>query len=297
MPTPHPKTETVDEWMKRCIPVVLEDGTAANQDQAVAVCRSMWDDAKKSAPMKIEHKAASLIEFKLATNESKGTFSGYGAVFGNTDSYGDVISRGAFKQSLKEWQDRGKFPPMLLQHGGGLFGGSPDGLLPIGKWTDMAETPKGLQVEGQLFALGTERGQYLMDGLKSGVLDGLSIGFRTREAVNGTKPGEPRRTLTNIDLVEVSVVTFPANEKARVTAVKSLTDDELRDLETAYRDGGLSRSAAVIAASVTKAYLLRDAGVPTIPAGDQRGPADVTLAEVIKAARKVRVGMLGIRRS
>ena len=54
--------------------------------------------------------------------------------------------------------------------------------------------------------------------MKSGVLDGLSIGFRTKKFTMGTKPNEPRRTLEEIDLMEVSIVTFPANGKARVSA-------------------------------------------------------------------------------
>lgn len=248
--------------------------------------------------MKIEHAAIGLTEVKFSTDaDVKGAFSGYGAVFGNVDSYGDTIKRGAFKKTLREWEERGKLPPMLLQHGGGLFGATPDGLLPIGKWTDMEENTKGLKVEGQLFALETERGQYLMEGLKAGVLDGLSIGFRMRQAINGTKPGEPRRTLTDIDLVEVSVVTFPANEAARVTAVKSMTPQELRDLEAALRDGGLSHRDCRRAVSAFKAYLQRDAGVPTSSNPRDVGePAQVaTLADLLKTARRVRSSVVSAR--
>src|SRR5688572_5019121 len=59
-----------------------------------------------------------------------GAFSGYGAIFGNEDAYGDVIERGAFSTSLQEWKGTGKLPPMLLQHGGGFMGGADD-LVPI----------------------------------------------------------------------------------------------------------------------------------------------------------------------
>ncbi|MGE3651811.1 MAG: HK97 family phage prohead protease, partial [Reyranellaceae bacterium] len=132
--------------------------------------------------------------FKFDGSATDGSFSGYGAVFGNVDTYGDVIEGGAFKDTLRTWEDKGKYPPMLLQHGGGFLGGADD-LLPVGKWTSMAENSRGLKVEGQLFALQTERGQYLYEGLKSGALDGLSIGYRAKEFVLGTKPGEPRRRL------------------------------------------------------------------------------------------------------
>lgn len=192
------------------------------------------------------------IEIKLASDEidqKTGEFSGYGAVFGNVDSYGDVIEKGAFKSTLREWEGNGKYPPMLLQHGGGWMGGADD-MLPIGQWTAMEENAKGLKVSGKLFALSTERGQYIYEGLKSGVLDGLSIGYRARKFVNGTKPGEPRRKLTEIDLMEVSIVTFPANGKARVGAVKAADIKTIREFEDFLRDsGGFSHSAAKAIAS------------------------------------------------
>lgn len=228
----------------------------------------------------IEHRAVGLVDVKLLDDsENTGTFSGYGAIFGNMDAYGDVIQRGAFAETLGEWKGRGKWPPMLLQHGGGLFGGGADDMLPIGQWTHMEENTKGLKIDGQLFAMNTERGQYVYEGLKSGALDGLSIGFVVREAINGTKPNEPDRTLTNIDLWEVSIVTFPANPKARVTAVKTLTVDQVREIEGRLRDGGLSQREAVIASSVLKDWLQRDVGVPSSTPRDEV-VSDPTAAEL-----------------
>lgn len=198
----------------------------------------------------IEAKRAE-FEFKFSDDGTKGVFSGYGAIFGNVDSYGDVLEKGAFGTSLKEWQGKGKLPPMLLQHGG-FF--SADDMLPIGRWTSMEENAKGLKVEGELFAIQTERGQYLYEGLKSGVLDGLSIGYRAKEFVIGTKPGEPRRSLKAVELIELSVVTFPANDKARISGVKSEIKT-IRDFEAFLRDaGGFSNAAAkAIAAGGFKA--------------------------------------------
>jgi HK97 family phage prohead protease len=172
------------------------------------------------------------FEFKFAGDGKTGVFSGYGAVFGNVDSYGDVIERGAFRETLREWEQRGKYPPMLLQHGGGWMGGADD-LLPVGKWVSMEENSKGLKVEGELFAMNTERGTYLYEGLKSGAIDGLSIGYRAKKYKVGTKPTEPTRTLQEVDLVELSIVTFPANDKARVGSVKSADIDEIKTLSDA----------------------------------------------------------------
>ena len=237
--------------------------------------------------MKLEHRSFDLAEVKFANDgDTTGRFSGYGAIFGNADSFGDVIERGAFKQTLREWEGKSKFPPMLLQHGGGAFGGTADDLLPIGKWTSMEENSKGLKVEGQLFALGTARGQYLVEGLKSGVLDGLSIGFRVRESRTGTKPTEPRRTLTNIDLMELSVVTFPANPKARVTAVKAAQDVKtIREFEAWLRDvGGYSNAAARLIAAHGFKSQPRDEGDDLLEPRDEDGKQ----SELLNAIRTVR---------
>ena len=78
-----------------------------------------------------------LGEVKLAGGADAMTFEGYGAVFGNTDSYGDVIQPGAFADTLSASRRLGRWPAMLAQHGGmGLTSGD---MMPIGVWTDMAE--------------------------------------------------------------------------------------------------------------------------------------------------------------
>lgn len=215
------------------------------------------------------------MEVKFSEDKSSGVFSGYGAIFGNTDSYGDVIQKGAFKDTLRAWEDKGKYPPMLLQHGGGFLGGADD-LLPVGKWNAMEENSKGLKVEGELFALNTDRGAYLYDGLKSGALDGLSIGYRAKEFVMGTKPSEPRRTLKSLDLVELSIVTFPANDKARVGAVKAASDIKtIREFEELLRNGTLP------ALSASEAKALLSGGFKALFAERDAGTGD-DLAEIVR---------------
>jgi HK97 family phage prohead protease len=193
-----------------------------------------------------QHLGCGLIEVKLAKKED-GTetgemiFSGYGAVFGNKDSYGDVIVKGAFKETLRESKRSGNWPAMLLQHGG--WGMSASDLMPCGIWLDMEEDDIGLKVEGKL--ADTERGREAYGLLKMTprpAITGLSMGYIPKEFVLGTKPDEPRRTLKKVELVEVSLVTFPANDKARVSQVKS--DLTIRDAEAALRDVGFSQSEA-----------------------------------------------------
>lgn len=203
-------------------------------------------------------------ECKLAVDDAAaGRFSGYGAIFGNRDSYDDVIERGAFAKSLEDWKAKGYFPPMLLQHGGGLFGGGAEDGLPIGVWDAMDETARGLKVDGELLELETDVSRRVYAGMKKKALNGLSIGYRARKFTSGTKPGEPRRRLHEVDLVEVSIVTFPANDKARIGTVKSADIDAietLSDAEAVLREAGLSKKAALEMVSRVARIARREAG-------------------------------------
>lgn len=185
------------------------------------------------------------IEIKFATDavdDKTGEFTGYGAAFGNVDAYGDVIAKGAFKASLRDWRARKDLPPMLLQHGG--FGMVDTDGIPIGKWTAMEEDESGLRVEGRLINLDTDLGKRVYGAMREGVLKGLSIGYRAKKFVLGTKPTEPRRTLEAVDLFEVSVVTMPANDRARIASVKSYADMTFREMKEALQGGMLPRLSA-----------------------------------------------------
>jgi HK97 family phage prohead protease len=234
-----------------------------------------------------EAKRIDLSEFKLDAGEDSkvGTIAGWGAVFGNVDSYGDVIQKGAFKNSLEAWQSkRGKFPPMLLQHGGGFLAGGADDMVPVGQWTHMEERSKGLWAEGKLFGLNTDRGQYLYENLKAGELDGLSIGFSVKSLRYGdTSKDEPARTLTEIELWELSIVTFPANDRARITDAKS----DLRTFEAWLREThGYSKGDAATAVAGLKkydAFRRRDAGAQSPRDARQSKPdIDGDLASLVK---------------
>lgn len=192
--------------------------------------------------MRPQHLNCGLIELKFAPSEDGAetmSFEGYGAVFGNVDAYGDVIEPGAFASYLADVKNgKQNWPAMLLQHGG--WGMSAEDLTPIGVWTELAEDGKGLKVAGKL--ADTPRGREIHQLMKMSprpAIDGLSIGYIPKEWEQRSKPEDPRRRLKRIDLVEISPVTFPANGKARVDAVKSI-----RTAEQALRDVGFSQSEA-----------------------------------------------------
>jgi len=203
----------------------------------------------------MENKNCNITELKFTDTETKTmTFEGYGAVFGNIDAYGDVINAGAFTESLVNAKSTGKMPSMLLQHGGVTA----EDMTPIGVWADMAEDGHGLRVKGQL--ADTTRGRESYELLKMGAFNGLSIGYIVKEFEKRTQPEEPRRTLKSVELLEVSLVTFPANREARVHSVKSIDEMEsIADIELSLRDAGYSRKEAKILVAKIKDQTLRDA--------------------------------------
>ncbi|HEY6916901.1 MAG TPA: HK97 family phage prohead protease [Allosphingosinicella sp.] len=123
-------------------------------------------------------------------------FAGYAAVFDRVDRGGDVVRAGAFKRALKARAD----VPLLWQHQAGR---------PIGRIDYLREDGRGLRVIGRV--VDDEAARLL----KAGAVQGLSFGYRVR-AASGAEP----RELTDLDLVEVSLVTFPMQPKARVHAVE-----------------------------------------------------------------------------
>lgn len=160
--------------------------------------------------MKIEIAAGIELDTKAIGDD--GSFEGYASVFGNRDSHGDIVMPGAFTKSLAER------PParikMLRQHRQDE---------PIGVWAAAAEDSRGLHVKGRLIRDVPLAAQtYAL--MREGALDQLSIGFRTKRERFDRKASA--RLVEEADLREISIVTFGSNDKAAISAVKSLHDPE-----------------------------------------------------------------------
>ena len=136
-----------------------------------------------------------------------GAFSGYASIFDYVDSHNDVIKKGAFERTLKA-NNSGRLIKLLWQH---------DADKPIGVFTRMQEDDKGLYVEGKLL-LDLQQAREALSLIQSEAINGLSIGFKVRKSAKDQESGV--RYIYNIDLFEVSLVTFPANDKAVVGVVK-----------------------------------------------------------------------------
>ncbi len=227
----------------------------------------------------LRHAQFNLSEIKFAAGDGDEarTFGGYGAVFGNVDSYGDVIEKGAFKKTLAEARKSGSWPAMLMQHGG--WGMTSEDLTPIGIWTEMDEDEKGLLLKGKLAETQRANEAYgLLKMTPRPALNGMSIGYRARKFTIGTKPEEPRRRLHEVELIEVSLVTFPANPKALVGSVKAAGGLGIRDAEKALREAGFSANEA-------KAVLAKGFAAIGHREGDDcdRGRIDDAVSRALKA--------------
>jgi HK97 family phage prohead protease len=155
-------------------------------------------------PTAITASAAGLARARLT---AAGSFEGYASLFGAEDQGRDVVMPGAFRASLA--RAGAASIRMLFQH---------DPAQPIGAWEVIREDARGLYVRGRL-TLDVARGREILALMREGALDGLSIGFRTRKAVRDARSG--LRRLYEIDLWEISIVTFPMLPDARISAVKA----------------------------------------------------------------------------
>lgn len=145
-----------------------------------------------SAPIALERKQ----------QDPTGLFEGYASIFDVVDDGRDVIRPGAFTRSL-----RGQGPggvKLLWQH---------DPTDPVGQILDAREDGHGLLIRGRILT-DLRRGEEALALMRLGALDGLSIGFRARQADRDAASGI--RTLIDVDLLEVSLVTFPMQRLARV---------------------------------------------------------------------------------
>ncbi|MAM61054.1 HK97 family phage prohead protease [Maritimibacter sp. UBA3975] len=151
----------------------------------------------------LEHKFVALGD----TREVDGgvAIEGYASFFGEADRGGDIVAKGAYAASLAELAGTGGQVKMLWQH---------DPAQPIGVWDEVREDARGLFVKGRILA-DVAKGREAARLIEAGAIDGLSIGYRTVRAARNEKG---QRLLKELELWEVSLVTFPMLPSARVGA-------------------------------------------------------------------------------
>jgi len=190
------------------------------------------------------------FELDVKSVADSGKFTGYGSVFGVVDSYGEVVAPGAFEKSLADLAAKGRSLPILWQHRTGE---------PIGSWTSLKEDNRGLLGDGDLWLDDAQYARIAYKGMQSKSITGLSIGYYVIKASYNEKTGI--RTLEELDLVEVSIVTVPANDEARIDAIKSHIAHgnlpALSDFERFLREAGFSKTQATVIANRGLKHLLR----------------------------------------
>jgi HK97 family phage prohead protease len=216
-----------------------------------------WDriqaEKEKGKAMNIYRKTLALNNVELKFKKSGGgSFVGYASTFGGIDSYRDTIMRGAYSDFLAEMESgKQRMPKMFINHRSWM--------IPPGKYTDLMEDDKGLMVEGELTPGNAEAGQ-VKAAMEHGTIDGLSIGFQLEDddyEMVEDDAGQMMRVIKRIkSLPEISIVTYPADDDARIdlSSVKSALESlhTIRDLEEFLRDAGMSRSLATATASRAK---------------------------------------------
>lgn len=162
------------------------------------------------------------LELKSLTDT--GEFDGYASTY-DKDSYGDVIMPGAFRRTILAHEAKGRPVPVLWQH---------DHTRPIGVTLQLREDERGLYVKGQLLTEELQLAREARALAKAGALGGLSIGFSIPKGGAEFDSDEDVRRIREVRLWEYSLVTFPANEHATLSGVKSL-EHELAEVKDALR--------------------------------------------------------------
>jgi uncharacterized protein len=219
----------MDEEISACIAEKIGEGW--DQDRAIAACISMAESGQLSTGNpKMETKALKFDDSVIDMEER--TFKGYASTFGNVDEVGDIIEAGAFKKSIQERGPKGSNQiKVLWQHD-----------MPLGIPTVMVEDSKGLYVEGKISK--TRLGDEALELMRDGVVDKMSIGFSIPKGKMEWDEKDQVRRIKEVKLFEFSPVTFPANEMASITGVKSaqwkmknnlpLNEQDLAELQEFY---------------------------------------------------------------
>jgi hypothetical protein len=204
-----------------------------------------------AAPKK-EHKD---LSFSVKSVDEKGIFTGYASLFGEEDFGGDIVQKGAFTRTLKEQEGLKRKFPVLWQHKWDE---------PIGVYDEIYEDEKGLFVKGRLLIDEVQKSKEAYALMREGAVTGLSIGYGVKEysiEIDDDDDWNYTRTLIDIDLYEVSQVTFPMLDSARIDAVKNKISagklPSLKEFEDFLRESGFSKTQSVAIANNGLKYLLR----------------------------------------
>ena len=252
MPIPEPRgDESRNDFMSRCISAISDEYP---QDQAIAICATNWDN---------KHKGHSMVETKNLNLEVKAegrTIIGYAAAFGNVDSYGDIIERGAFSRTLNNNRNRIK---TFYNHN-----------TPIGMPKVMVEDDKGLFTESVISQ--TRTGDEVLALVRDGVISEMSIGYQTIKADFDT---DGHRMLKELKLFEFGPVGIAANEQATISGVKALAE--------AFRDHKNDDDIAAINAAITT---LQKLVTPANPSSTPSDPAQATPTDSLDTSWIAEIG-------
>ena len=246
MPIPTPNSgESNDDFISRCMSNETMVNEYGDEDQRFAVCQTSWEESKKeSTDMKTK-----AFNFEIKELSDTGEIVGYASVTDIVDLSKDIVKNEAFTRTIAQFA-AGKTPAMFFGH---------DKNEPIGEWTDMELNEIGLKVKGQIWINeGIPKAQQAYRMAKSTGPKGLSVGFVPLKESKGMVEGKRVNIIDDLELLEVSIVPFPANQYASIISAKSkisrMNDLELtkRNVEKVLRDAGFTNTQAK--ALIAKGY-------------------------------------------
>ena len=222
---------TCDPGIETCLERAQEDG---RPEWTAAAIRRWYSDEKGADVLKYK-------EFEADVAEDGGHIRAYAATFDReADCYGDVIAKGAFTRTLKEWRDSGRPIPLLFGHN------AENPYYNIGACYDFGEDERGLWIDGE-FDADNETAQYARKLAKEKRVCKMSFAYAVRDAApvkleDGTEANE----LRDLDLFEVSIVTIPANAHADIIEVKDTQPEQKSGRRNSASDEQRIREAIAI---------------------------------------------------
>ena len=255
---------TLDPGIDECLRRASDDGRPARTEQVIRD----WYSGNKGATLHKTKDFSINLKSDSADDSGEWTFDGYAATFDREpDSYGDVIAKGAFTDTLKDYEDAGRRIPLLFGHNMS----DPDYNL---GYVDAAEDDRGLHVTGHIYS-DTPKGETVYKLLKRGQVSKMSFAYDVAESgqvtlEDGTKANELRK----LDLFECSVVTVPANIHAEIEQVKAMQGKQGRRNSKADEDllkEMREDAQAIIDAIDTLTGAVDDSGEPADEPADGEG--------------------------
>lgn len=271
----------VDPGIDECLARAVRDGRPEGTEDRIrawyASPPEIPHDTSKGRDMRVKNARIHVKELNADEPgaSSPPTIEAYAAVFDTVDSYGDVLRRGAFADTLKEWEASGKTIPLLYGHD------FKDPFMNIGGVTAAEEDERGLKIIAELDA-GNRVAEQVMALIRAGRLSEMSFAFQYRDASTSMIDGDEVLEVRSVELFEVSVVPIGANRETEILSAKT-ADDLLTAVKQARLDAGVTAAVVDVLRRSARGGVQHTPGPPTVLGGAEDETETEARARGVKA--------------